>query len=259
MLFLLPQIALGAGFAKQSLFLSKTPVTEGETVLVHAVVQNDTAQKFEGSLVFFAALSGATKEKIGSAAVSIAAGGANTVSVSWTPHAGAYALSAELTAKDSTVVETQTANFTIDKKPDPKTNAENFVDQNMPVESSADVQAMLARFAPMLSNPAAPVFGAIDSMRMQAGTWLDKGIEWTKKKVGVNTNPGSVLGVAQEKGASPQGIGETAMYMVAMVGLYVFSVLKWLIANAGIFYPVLALGFLFALWRLFVRFRRPSY
>ncbi len=257
-LVLLPGTAFGAGFAKQSLFLSKTPVVEGETVLVHAVVQNDSTQKFDGSLVFFATLSGKEKGKIGSTVVSIAPGGANTVSVSWTPSAGSYTLAAELTAKDATVVETQSANFTIDKKPAASSQA-NFVDQNMAVESSADVQAMLAKFSPTVADITAPAFLAIDSVRIQAGSILDKGIEWSKKKVGGNTDPGSVLGVATSKGPTPQGIGETALYMAAMVTLYVFSVLKWLVANAGVFYPVLAIGFLFSLWRLFVHFRRPSY
>jgi hypothetical protein len=42
----------------------------------------------------------------------------------------------------------------------------------------------------------------------------------------------------------------------ATASLYILSILLYVVSNAGIFYPVLAVLFLYFLWRLFKRFRR---
>lgn len=252
----LPGAVFGAGFAKQTLFLSKTPVVEGESVLIHTVVQNDGAEKFDGSLVVFAQ-AGDTKEKVGTVAVSIALQGANTVSVSWKPAAGEYTVTAELTTKNGEIVESQTAHFTINEKP--KTESNDLLNQaDAEVQSSADVQAMIAKFSPTVADFTKPAFLAIDSLRTKAGSFLDQGINWSKAKVGPK-KPGEVLGESTSNPASAQGWLGTLSYFAAMIALYFFSILKWIVANAGIFYPVIALVFFYSLWRLFVRMRRPSY
>lgn len=253
-LLLLPGVAFSAGFAKQSLFLSKTPVTEGESVLIHTVVQNENTQTFDGSLVVFAQKGSNEKEKIGTVAVSIAPGGANTVSVSWKPSAGDYTVTAELTDKSDAAIETQTAHFSIKEKPKPA----ELVDQsNSEVQSSAEVQAMIAKFIPGANDIGKPFFETVDSLRFKAGRVLDQGISWSKAKVGTQ-KAGDVLG-ASAKNTTPQGLLGTASYLAGMISLYVFSVLKWIVANSGIFYPVLALGFLYTMWRVFAFMRRPRY
>ena len=255
---LLPSVAWGAGFAKQSLFLSKSPVVEGDSVLIYSVVQNDDTAKFDGNLVVFAQKDGGDKEKVGTVAASIAPQGADTVSLSWKPLAGAYTVTAELTQKDGTVVESESARFTINEKPKPASSDNGITsDTNAPVESSADVQAMLAKFVPGISGVSGPLFSSIDSFRAQAAGLLDQGISWSKSKVGVK-QPGEVLG-ASTQNTSPEGIMGTLSYFAGMIALYFFSVLRWVIANAGIFYPVVAIAFLYALWRIFARMRRPQY
>ncbi|MES2006575.1 MAG: hypothetical protein V4436_00535 [Patescibacteria group bacterium] len=257
-LLFIPQLAFGAGFAKQSLFLSKSPVIEGESVLIHTVVQNDSTIKFDGSLVISAQKAGGEKAKVGSVAVSIAPQGANTVSVSWKPLAGEYSVVADLTAADGTVVESQTAHFTINEKPKPTTTSNDpFNQSGSEVQSSAEVQAMIAKFSPPLADVSKPIFNTIDSWRAQAGTWLDQGIGWSKKNVGAKS-PSEVLG-ASTQNTSPQSLMGTLSYLAAMFALYFFSILKWLVANTGIFYPVVAIAFLYMLWRLFARFRKPNY
>ena len=255
---LLPSVVFGAGFAKQSLFLSKSPVTEGDSVLIHSVVQNDAATKFDGELVVFAQKDGSDKEKIGTVAVSIAPQGANTVSVSSKPAAGEYAVTAELTQNDGKVVETESARFTINEKPKPASASNSMLDAaDTQVQSSADVQAMIAKFVPAISGVSEPLLGSIDSLRIKAASLLDSGISWGKTQTG-NKKPGEVLG-ASTQNATPQGLLGTASYLAGMAAVYFFSVLKWIVANTGIFYPVVAIGFLYALWRIFARMRRPSY
>src|SRR3989344_4148677 len=94
----LPAVALGAGFAKQSLFLSKGSVTEGEVVLIHAVLQNEASTKFAGDLSFTDG-----GEKIGTVPVTLGAGEAQAASISWKPSAGAHKVVAELKSGTETV------------------------------------------------------------------------------------------------------------------------------------------------------------
>jgi hypothetical protein len=255
----LPSVAFGAGFAKQSLFLSKSPVTEGESVLIHSVVQNDATSKFDGSVVVTAQKDGSdTKEKVGTVAVAIAPQGANTVSVSWKPLAGNYTVVAALTANDGTVVESESAHFVINEKPKPASVADDISgDINTQVESSADVQALVAKFVPGLSGSTEPIFKNIDALRIKAGNLLDRGIEWSKSKTGTQ-KPGEVKGTSTEHSSSGGFLG-TLSYFAGMIALYFFSVLKWIVSHTGVFYPVVAIAILYAFWRLFARLRRPSY
>lgn len=253
----MPLTSFAAGFAKQSLFLSKSPVTEGDSVLIHSVVQNDADISFNGSLVVFAQETSGEKQRVGTVSVSIAPSGANTVSVSWKPLAGTYTVTAELTKIDGTVVETQTARFAINEKPKPASSEAVIIEENSEVAPSDDLQKQLSSFSPSAARVGEPVFKTIDSLRTQTGRLLDQGMSWSKSKVG-SKNPGEVLGEST-KDLSPVGLFGSAQNIAAVVILYLFSALKWIIANPAICYPVIAIAFLYGLWRLFVRFRRPSY
>jgi len=257
-LLLAPSFVFAAGFAKQSLFLSKSPVTEGDSVLIYSVVQNSDTSKFDGSVVIYAQKDGGAKEKVGTVAVSMAPQGADTASLSWKPLAGSYTLTAELTQKDGTVAESESARFTINEKPKPASTEGDITSSiDAQVQSSADVQAMINKFVPGISGVSQPLFGSIDSLRIKAGALLDQGINWSKSQT-QGKKPGEVLG-ASTQNTTPQGLLGTASFMAATAAFYFFSVLKWLVANSGVFYPVLALAFLYALWRIFARMRRPSY
>ena len=248
LLIMFPLGALGAGFAKQSLFLSKTPVTEGETVLIHAVVANEGALKFTGEVVFKDG-----EVKIGAVAVSIAPGGANAVSVSWKPTSGAHAIAAELTDEDGAVVERQSAHFTINEKLKPTSAAEAT---STPVESSAQLQESIESTFPAIASFTGPIFSSLDSLRGQAAGMLDRGIEWAKEKSG-GKKPSNILGSATD--ASQGGFMGAAGSILSTIALYLFSILRFIVGNAGIFYPFLAIAFLYGLWRTYKRMHRPSY
>src|SRR3989344_4737812 len=163
--FFLPSMAWGANFAKQSIFLSKSSVTEGETVLIHAVVSNDAASTFAGELVL------ADKEKIGTVPVSLSAGEAQAVSMSWKPLSGSRTVTAELKAKDGKTVEKESAIFYI--KPKPAASAANAASagqasQSASVGSSPPTQNEIASFSPGTAETAEPAFRMIDSAREKA-------------------------------------------------------------------------------------------
>ena len=248
-IFLLPSLASAAGFAKQSLFLSKTPVTEGDTVLIHAVVSNEAASSFTGDVVFKEA-----DQKIGSVVVTIAPGGANAVSVSWKPLAGSHDVTAQLTANDGSVVEQESATFAVNPKPVP---ASATAPTDTTVESSQNIQNTIGQYSPAVASTTAPVFSGIDSFRSKAADALDSGINWAKSTTG-GKNAGQVLG-ASTSNTSSSGIVDTLLNILALIVLYLFTVLRFLVGSAGIFYPILAIVFFYLLWRTYKRFRRPSY
>lgn len=242
-----PLAAHAAGFAKESLFLSKTPVTEGDTVLIHAVVANENAEKFAGKVVFKEG-----EDALGTVAVAIAPGGANTVSLSWKPASGSHTIAAELTGDDGTVVEKESARFDIREKPLPASEAE----QSGAVESSDDIRNTIGQYSPAAANASEPVFEAVDSLREKAADALDSGIEWAKTKTAPPA--GEVLGGTTDT-PSQKGLMDTLWFALATAGLYVFTILRFIVGSAGVFYPVLAIAFLYVLWRAYRRFRRPSY
>ncbi|MDO8517912.1 MAG: hypothetical protein Q7S26_01290 [bacterium] len=252
-LLLLPTVVFGAGFSKQSLFLSKSTVVEGDTVLIHAVVSNDTTAKFTGTLVLKD-----SDSTIGNVPVALAAGEANTFSVSWKPTAGNHIVEADLEDKSGTVVEQESATFTVAEKPPPPPKAtDGQVNPNASstVESSVQIQQTIANMSPAVAQSAQPVFLAIDSARRWAAGVLDRGITYEKGQL---AHPDASIGAgktATQTGAV-QGWVNTLWTIIGTIVLYILSVLRWLVGNAGAFYPALALLFFYLLWRLYKKMRR---
>ncbi len=257
LLFLLPFFAFAAGFAKQSLFLSKTPVQEGETVIIHAVVANDATTKFDGSVVF---KDGETK--IGSVAASIAPGGANAVSVSWKPAAGSHTITAELTSSTGAVVEKESGTFDIAAKPKPVTTVASDpfgTSSTAAVESSQKIQNQISSLSPTAGEVTKPAFNFFDGLRATAADFIDSQLTATKAKLASTPKTGVVAGESTTQDPSIQNPWGTALTVLYTIYIYVLTVLGFLINNAGIFYPAIAIIFLYFLWRMYRRFRRPAW
>jgi hypothetical protein len=244
-----PQAALAAGFAQQTIFLSKSSVTEGDTVLIHTVVQNDLAAKFPGNLVI--------KDgdiKVGSVPVTLDAGEAQAVSVSWKPSAGMHKISAELQDAGGTVVGTESETFSIKEKPKPVASVAKAATSSntaAAVESSAGIQDKIDDLSPAAGGALAPVFKLVDGSRTAIADVLDGQIANTKPKLA--PLPGVVAGTSTIQ-TPDQGSWFGSIFNT--VYFYVLTVLRFLIGSAGVFYPVLALVFFYILWRTFKRFRR---
>lgn len=254
-LALSPTLVFAAGFAKQSLFLSRSSVTEGDTVLVHAVVSNETPVKFSGTLTFKDASS-----TIGSLPVSLAADEGSVISSSWKPAAGSHAVVAELKDSGGAVVETQKATFVIAAKPAPSPAVTGTSGNSAAaIESSAGIQQNIAQIAPPVETYVKPVFTAIDSARSAAADVLDGQLASTKTKLGPDAgDPGAVLGAEATKNAAKDP-WSAFLFMLQTLYFYLLTLVRFVIGSAAIFYPILMLLFLYLIWRGFRRFRRPAY
>ncbi len=243
-----PTITFGASFARESLFLSKSSVVEGETVIIHTIVSNEAAAKFSGTLTLANG-----DVKIGTVPVTLLEEEAHAVSISWKPTAGTHTIEATLTGTDGKVVEETSATFRIQEKPKEGVGA-----TTSEVQSSADIQNQLASISPGAAEAAAPVFSTIDSVRGSIAGAIDKGIAWAESQAVPKKQSAMVLG-AQDGDEESKGIMGTLWTILTTLLLHVFSILKFLISNAGIFYPLFAVLFLYSLWRLYKRMRRPKY
>jgi hypothetical protein len=255
--FLLPSFALAAGFAKDPIFLSRSPVTEGQSVHVYAVLSNTDTTPFSGTAVFYD-----NDKKIGGATLTLAAGASQTASVLWTPTAGTHTVKAVIINKDNTTGETITESFTIQEKPKPQSAAtsskSNYTAAT--IDSSADLQAHIADFSPVVASTTEPVFSFIDSARTSAADALDSQIASTKSKVGTTPKPGIVAGTSDSstfKDAHIENGATGIWYWVYSAYLWILLALRWLVGNAGVFYPFLAIALLYILWRTYRHFRRP--
>jgi hypothetical protein len=246
-LLLAPQLAFGAGFAKQSLFLSHAPVIEGETVLLHAVVNNDATSTFAGEMVF--AEGAAT---VGKVPVSLAPGEAVALSVSWKPAAGSHKIRATL-QKGSTTVEEQSATFQVEPKPAPASTSGQSA---ATIESSQNIQNAIAGVSPAVAGAVAPAFRLVDGGREALANVVEKQLESAKQGL-PSGQPGSVLSAETAKNAPSDPLG-TFLLILRTLYFYLLTLLGFIIASAGVFYPVFALLFFYILWRVVRRVRRPA-
>ncbi|MBX4191897.1 Ig-like domain-containing protein [Candidatus Parcubacteria bacterium] len=247
---LTPLTVFAAGFAKGSLFLSQPSVIEGETVFIHAVVSNDTNLQVDADVVFKE-----DDKKIGSSPVTLTPGEAATVSLSWKPEAGAHHITAEFTSKAGTIIETQSANFTIaaklvdDSSNDPQPAAQD-------VQTSYDIQKLISSFSPTTAEILKPAFTFIDSARAKGASALDSQIAGAKEKVDKTPKPGIVAG--SDTGDKGSSMENTFWFVLYTLYLYFLTIVRWLLANAAIFYPLVVLIFFYLAWKGLNRIRRPS-
>lgn len=254
LVFLLPALALAANFATDPLFLSRSPVTEGQSVHIYAVISNPDADAFAGTLVFYD-----NNARIGDTAVSLAAGATETASIDWAPTAGTHPITAQLVESDGTIAEQVSQSFTVNPKPEPADSGS--AQTAATIDSSAPIQQDIANVSPQVASASAPAFSIIDSARNSIADALDGQINSIKQKIAATPNPGLILGTSTQSALTDQQLPSESgvWYWLYTIYLYLLEALRWLVGNAGVFYPFIAIVFLYFLWRMYRRFRRPAW
>lgn len=246
LLFLAPITTLAAGFAKESLFLSTANPVDGETVLIHAIVSNESSSTFAGKLSFAEG-----KNVLGTVPVALPVGEAQVFSVSWKPAAGSHTIVATLKEQSGAIAGEVTQTFSVAVKPAQST----AIQTSGGVDSSQAIQGQISNLSPTAGNLLSPGFAIVDSARTKAVEVIDSGVDWAKTEV--DTKPlGGILGSQTLKTNS---FPDTARLVAATLLLYALSILRWVVASAAIFYPVLVVIFFYGLWRLYQRMRRPAW
>lgn len=242
-----PLIAGAAQFAPSSLFLSKEKVVEGDTVLIHAVVQNNSTTTFPGTLSVRS-----DEIQVGSVPVTLSPNEVRAVSVSWTPKAGSHTVVAALLDKGGAAVQSETQTLTVEAKRKSRVATTASSSAAAAVESSKSIKQAIDGISPAAGNALSPVFKLVDGGRESAARMLDAEIQKAKPKVA--PLPGVVAGADTAIAAPDQGSWFSSIFYTTY--FYILTVLRFVVGSAGVFYPLLAFAFLYALWRMFKKFRR---
>jgi hypothetical protein len=270
---LIPSPLFAAQFVSEPLFLSKSPVTEGQKVHVYAIVSNDAGTAFTGTVLI-----NADGVKLGAPVATLGVGATQTVSAVWIPSAGSHLISAALTADDGTVVQQVSHTFDIAAIPVPEpvattepaaTSAVASALATSGYQSSLPIQQAIGSVSPKVESTAKPVFTAIDSVRKGIATTLEGQTNYANKalnqtttiqisKTVVVTSAGTGSPSKTETLApkvSGTSISTTPIKKVSNIFwkayLVVLAPFQFLFSNAVVFYSILMLIFIYILWRVF--------
>lgn len=246
------------GFARGSLWTSKTTITEGEPVTLFASVVNTSDVLLSGSIAFFDG-----EEKLGEAAVELKSGESRVASHPWTPSAGTHALRAVFSDATQEIDRTSLTVFVNERPKESVLQAET--QSAAAVEGSEAIQRTITSIAPPAASYVNPAFETTDALREKGVGLLDEQIVKTqsglneirtkKQAIDAGRPAGEDLPPAQEKERRTLSIKEIFQTLL----LYVLETMRFIIASVAIFYPLMvALVFMAAL-KLYRRIRRPAY
>lgn len=260
--FLLPcgvVFAETSGFASGSVWVSKTPLVEGETVLIHAALTNGLATKLTGVLVF--------KDNdtvIGSVPFSLAASEARIVSLSWKTTSGSHALSASITgASNEGATGTESVTVSVEQKPTPvvatkKTTASTSA-AAVAFSDSEDIQGAIGSVSPKAEEVVDPAFTKVDSLRKSGADILTEQVGKTESKIASLSAKKAELSKQDTKESKSEGRKVSLYQVFSTLLLYIYNVLLVVVSKAGLFYPLFAFLFFFTLYKIYQRMRNPNY
>ncbi len=245
--------ASAAGFATQSIFLSRSGATEGEDVLLYASVSNPSGSAFQGVVAFKDAA-----REIGSVSLSLSSGEARLVSISWQPGAGAHTITAALENAAGETLATETADFTISPKPAAQTAA--VLNASLLVEPSTGLEESIASVSPQTGAVARPVLIALDNARSAAASFLDAQLAQAKPRL-----PGMVLGAETASTSTPASggiLGQATGWILAVfwtLYFYLLTVVRFAVGSVAFFYPIFVFVFFYVLFKLYRVMSAPRY
>lgn len=126
------------------------------------------------------------------------------------------------------------------------------------VDSSAPIQKDIANVSPQVASASQPLFDALDGFRSSMASVLDSQLAFAKTKIAATPQP-SITDIAATKDAAVSNPWGMFWYILYMLYFYVLTILRWIVGNAMIFYPVFVLLVLYILLRVFRWWRRPRY
>jgi hypothetical protein len=253
--------AAPSGFSHEPIWLSSTPVAEGDTVLIHAALTNGGDAPLTGTLVFRD-----EGKTLGSVPVSLKEDEARVVSVSWAPKAGVHEVAVELTNPSQEAAKrTETLRVVVASKeasrPAEAAAAASLasVGTDTSYTDSTKIQGAILGISSTAGELVGPVLDIVDEWRKDGNAYLTEKSAATKAEVEALNEKKKALAEDTSDGAKKERRSATMWQIGKTLLLYIYQGLTMLISKAGIFYPFAALAFFFFLFKLYQRLRRPSY
>ncbi|MBI3630792.1 MAG: hypothetical protein HY221_00430 [Candidatus Sungbacteria bacterium] len=243
--------SVSGGFPSATLWLSKTALTDGDSVEIFAPVYNASDGRVEGDVSFLV-----DTQPIGSVHFRLDQGETKIVSLSWSAKEGTHNISGKIlnaTNSDSSAsvslsgMQTEAIQVTVAAPPPPPVIVQFFNSAGSALGSVVSVSL------PAIKEAARAVFAAAESVRMQTATALQNSLakdtnvaaEKSSNSIALNTSEAGISGGAV---LGQEISGRDAANLAAVVKAPPFSALRLLehvafffFASAWAFYPLLLL------------------
>jgi len=226
-----------AGFPLQSVWISKTNVTAGETITLFTVIYNADDEELRGTVVFTV-----DEERVGAKDFELAEGASTLISAEWKASTGEHRVAAAIedTSRELTQKETATITITVAELPPPPPLV------NAAVTASVVIADAARAAKPVVTEVANTAYEFVESLRLDAVSKLENA---TRGSV-AGTSTANISGFNQSSVETPSGASQ--IKQVASVAALVA------LKSREIFYPLFLLS-LFALLYLLFRWatKRP--
>lgn len=224
-----------AGFPASSLWLSRTDLTDGESVTIYTVVYNSSDASVALDVTFKV-----DAQVLGTKSITAAPGTTQIVSHAWSAEEGSHAFTAHLSGDVTELAATNTATTSVSVAPKPP--PPEAVLQT--VAAATAVESAIASTTPVVQNIASSTFATTESIRASTVKVLEKLASSTTPK-------GEVLGAEDEQPITPEENAATSFDISAwiqniwqaLLGALLFiarSPLWFYIAVAAVFFFILA-------------------
>jgi hypothetical protein len=237
---------VSGGFPSQSLWLSKTSLTEGDSVQIFAPIYDSGTGKIQGDVVFLV-----DDTEIGSVRFSLDAGESKIASLSWSAKEGAHTVSAEIRNASG---ETPDAALSLSReKTEPLSVSVAAAPPPAPAvaalrSAGGALAAAVSAAAPAVSGAVEAAFSETEALRNGAKTALEASLA-----ADTPASAGKVLGAETENLAAAAAAPHTSfspLRLLKQIALAVVSY-EWL------FYPLLLVVILFILYFFARQIARP--
>ena len=250
LLIFLPAFALAetqAGFPTQPIWVSTTSATEAETVVVSAIVVNDTAAALRGTLAFLA-----NDSRIGAREFELPSGKSQIHSIEWKPKKGEYKLIARIegTSAELSRRETSAITVTVKEPPAPPSEIERTITQVVQTGST-----IASSSAPVIMETAQNIFAQTERLRNAGIERLENYL--ASNAVALQGEPeGSIAGTSTSNAAGFDASADKGKGMLSNIAQTAAAAALFGLKNVALFYPILAFVILGTLYMLARRIRR---
>lgn len=243
-----------AGFAPQSLFVSKESPAAGEEILIHATVFNSESKSVNGSVEF--AVDG---DPIGSQEFELATGEAKIISTKWKATSGEHQFNAYIDGTPE-IKLTTSSSVKVTVRDEPVSQV-----QQLAGALSGGISSVIASSSPAVQSVANTIYAKTESWREAGLAYLSDALKDATTSPAIiarssgatsTVSQGAVLGTSTvPKGAEPSDSSLFSGVRSATLGF-----LRVIFGTAAFFYPFFAILFFILLYvakRTLIRPHRP--
>lgn len=257
-LFLLTPLFVfsAVGFTQDSVWLSHTPVIEGETVSIYAALTNGAKENLTGTAYFRD-----NGVAIGSLSISLSQGEARIISTRWSPKEGKHTLAVEIASSSVSLPKnTQTLTVTVESKEyHPPANVGGVGSAaGVAFSDSSGIQEKIGSISPAAESVTRPIFTTVDGWRLGGANFLATHTDSARAKVESIAAEKKTLAEENTPESQTKSRKLTVSHILYTILLYIYEALQTLVAKAAFFYPLIVVLLFFLLWKIVRRIRRPT-